>query len=560
MTMLWELVSSIRVGVAGQTFVVNTSGEVVAHPNTALTLGRASIGDRPEMAALMSAGDRSWSGTYDNIEGERVVARSTAISGTDWIIVTEVPAAESTAISRKAMLIAALLVLVLSTVSVFLVDRQMLGLVVRPVRALRDGAERIGAGELTHRMQVSSKDEIGELADAFNDMAGRLSAEQAALRASEERYRLVVENQGEGIGVVDLDERFVLVNPAAEVIFGVATGTLVGRTSLEFVPPEGLAELNRQTAIRAEGTQTTYEMEIVRPDGTRRCLLITGTPQRDDCGRFTGTFGVFRDITERKAAELALQEARDELEQRVLERTADLDRVIATLHVEVQERAQAEEQVRSSLTEKEALLKEIHHRVKNNLQIISSLLSLQAANLHEPQILAIFAESEHRVRSMALIHEKLYRSHDLARINFRDYAEDLLTYLHRSYSDAWGRIQLRVEAEDVMLTVESAVPCGLILNELVNNCFKHAFPGGREGTIVVGIHTNGDGRVHLSVADDGVGLPAGLNLAETTSLGMQLVHSLTEQLGGELSVANGQGASFAVAFAAVEAVEGMPAQ
>ncbi len=379
---------------------------------------------------------------------------------------------------------------------------------------------------------------------------------EEALKQSQARLEALLNAVQAGVIVIDrMTHTIVDANPAALRMLGLPRSAVVGSICHKHVCP---AERGRCPITDLGQTVDCAERVLLKSEGRGVPIIKTVVPINVEGNELL--LESFVDISAQKAVETKLEQARAELEQRVEERTAQLVRLNADLEGEVQERAQAEERVLASLREKEVLLKEIHHRVKNNLQIISSLLSLQATHVQDPQVLGLFNESEHRVRSMALIHEKLYRSHDLARINFREYAEDLLTYLHRSYSDAWGRIQLRVEADDVMLTVESAVPCGLILNELVNNSFKHAFPGGRAGAIVVGIHTNGDGRVHLSVADDGVGLPAGLNLAETTSLGMQLVHTLTEQLGGELSVANGQGASFAVAFAAEEAVEGMPAE
>ena len=178
---------------------------------------------------------------------------------------------------------------------------------------------------------------------------------------------------------------------------------------------------------------------------------------------------------------------------------------------DITERKRAEERIKASLREKEVLLKEIHHRVKNNLQVISSLVSLQADGLADPTLRDLFQDVRDRVRSMALVHEKLYQSANLARVEFADYARSLLALPLAGPRRRRGRVRLTLDLEPVSLSVETAVPCGLILNELVSNALKHAFPGGRGGEVAVALHAGPDGRVRLRVRDNGVGLPAGLD-------------------------------------------------
>ena len=211
------------------------------------------------------------------------------------------------------------------------------------------------------------------------------------------------------------------------------------------------------------------------------------------------------------------------------------------------QRRKAEEQIRMSLKEKEVLLKEIHHRVKNNLQIISSLLNLQSDRVKEPRALDIFRDSQNRIRSMALVHERLYRSRDLAAIDFSQYIQSLAAFLFRSYGGNERKVKLDLDIEEVLLAVDVAIPCGLIINELVSNSLKHAFPGTAVGTIGVSLRRNGD-MCTLIVKDDGVGFPAAVNIRESESLGLQLVHTLATQIGATMEVENLKGAKFALQF------------
>ncbi len=211
-------------------------------------------------------------------------------------------------------------------------------------------------------------------------------------------------------------------------------------------------------------------------------------------------------------------------------------------------RKQAEEDLRASLHEKEILLKEIHHRVKNNMQVISSLLSLQSRHLTDKAAIGMFQESQQRIRSMALVHEKLYQSKDLSRIDFSNYIENLIMFLFHSYQVRSDQIRIKTEVQDILLDINSAIPCGLIINELVMNALKHAFPGGRKGEITVSLQPSGDGKFILSVSDNGVGFPAELDFHKTETLGMQLVNMLVDQLDGTISLEGEPGTRFKVVF------------
>ena len=198
----------------------------------------------------------------------------------------------------------------------------------------------------------------------------------------------------------------------------------------------------------------------------------------------------------------------------------------------------AEEQIKSSLKEKEVLLKEIHHRVKNNLQIISSLLNLQSAEIEDPTASQKFRESQDRVKAMALIHERLYQSSDLAKIDFAGYVRSLTGHLVRSYKVNANAIRLYLEVDSVPMNLDVAIPCGLIINELVSNSFKYAFPRGEGGEISVHFGEEDHRALKLVVQDNGVGFPEETNPENSDSLGLKLVRSLTEQLGGTISYRN----------------------
>jgi len=212
------------------------------------------------------------------------------------------------------------------------------------------------------------------------------------------------------------------------------------------------------------------------------------------------------------------------------------------------ERKQAEEQIKASLKEKEVLLREIHHRVKNNLQVISSMLYIQSGYIKDKEAFEMFKETQNRIKSMALIHEELYQSKDLSKIDVAKYLQKLATDLINSYGIKQEDIKLKMAIHEVLLGVNTAVPCGLIINELVSNSLKHAFPNGKEGEIRVALRSDNANKFALIVSDNGVGFPKDLDFRNTETLGLQLVTTLVKQLGGTIELDRSGGTEFKITF------------
>lgn len=261
---------------------------------------------------------------------------------------------------------------------------------------------------------------------------------------------------------------------------------------------------------KARGQDDTIECEFTFPDG-RTFGFFAIKPSGED---YINIYGM--DLTERKKVENALRKS--------------------------------EERIRASLVEKEVLLKEIHHRVKNNMQVISSLVDLQAHEVKDAAMQDIFRDVVYRVRTMAMVHEKLYQSSDLARVDFADYAQSLLSYLWRVQVAATSGINLDLDLEPIFLPVSVAVPCGLILNELFSNALKHAFVGSNTGKVIVSLRGDPQGKVHLGVRDNGIGLPKEIDWRQAKTLGLRLVQMLARQLHADVMVTGDRGSEFAITF------------
>jgi two-component sensor histidine kinase len=225
----------------------------------------------------------------------------------------------------------------------------------------------------------------------------------------------------------------------------------------------------------------------------------------------------------------------------------------AALRAEISERERAQKALMVSLKEKEMLLKEVHHRVKNNLQVISSLLSLQSQKIHDRRLLEIFTESRHRIQSMALIHEQLYRTSNFYSIQMDEYAKNLVQNLLRTYGGPTRKVDLVVRGKVSGLNINKAVPCGLIINEIVSNSLKHAFPPSfrKSPRINVSMRLSEAKEVHLTVKDNGIGLPEGFTMKKNDSLGMELIRIITEdQLQGKVRISGRAGTTFHINFSA----------
>ena len=229
--------------------------------------------------------------------------------------------------------------------------------------------------------------------------------------------------------------------------------------------------------------------------------------------------------------------------------TGEITHFIA-IKQDITERKRTEEQIRTSLREKEVMLQEIHHRVKNNLQIISSLLDMQSWTVEDPVTRQILQDSQNRVRSMASIHEKLYQSPDLTSIDVAGYVYSVVAYLRQVYNTRGEDITLDIQVDEVSLDLDMAIPCGLIINELVSNALKYAFPPEEKegGEIRVVLRSAGDGQLSLVVSDDGVGLAPDVDLDAPKTLGLRLVDMLTQQLNGTLELDRNGGLAFEIRF------------
>jgi two-component sensor histidine kinase len=273
----------------------------------------------------------------------------------------------------------------------------------------------------------------------------------------------------------------------------------------------------------------------------------------DEVGYLADSFNQMLDKIEESNIEMEM--INGELEQRVKDRTVELEdalesleRALTSLREENEARKKTEQEISKSLKEKEIMLKEIHHRVKNNLQVVSSLLFFQSKKISDPKTLEIFKDGENRVKSMALIHEKLYQADDLANIDFKEYVKNLTNFLFQSYGIDRTKFKLINNVQDIKLGIDTAVPCGLILNELVTNSVKHGFKGKDNGEVKIDMYQQKEDKLLLEVSDNGNGMPNELNIQQSDSLGLRLVSNLTIQLNGKVEFFNENGVTVKVLF------------
>ncbi|MCX5850821.1 MAG: PAS domain S-box protein [Deltaproteobacteria bacterium] len=343
------------------------------------------------------------------------------------------------------------------------------------------------------------------------DVTERKKSEEA-LKESEERYRHLVEQAPAGIYEFDfVNGRFITFNDVILEYTGYEREEMAAMNLADLMTEESLKAYGErmEKLMRGEPVDDSVEYGIRKKDGTVIWVLLNARYIYEE-GTLRSAHVVAHDITERK-------------------------------HME--------EKIKQSLREKEILLQEIHHRIKNNLQIVSSMLSLQSQQLTDLKALELFKDSETRIKSMALIHEKLYLSTDLSHIDFSGYVESLTNRLFQIYNISISQIVPVLEIEPASFSIETAIPCGLIVNELVSNALKYGFPDGRKGTVTVALHVDREaGAYVLTVADTGIGLPAHIHLETVETLGLQLVHDLTHQIDGTVTIERAGGTKFQIHF------------
>ncbi len=466
------------------------------------------------------------------------------------------------------------------------------------------------------------------------DLTERKQAEEA-LRQSEEKYRLLVDNSLEGIVMVDLaDATISFVNPIVSEISGYSQEELLTGRFSDFIHPADVPKLAKVYEERLKGdlSSKTYECRLVTKDGEERWIHVRSAVTMWQNQQVSLAF--LWDITDRMKAEEALRHSEELyrglvettdtgyvvfdgmgrvldanaeyvrltghrnlgeiLGRSVVEWTAEHDRErnaaqvkkclemgsvrnleidyvdrsgkftpveinatviegkdgtkIVGLCRDITDRKETEQHIRASLKEKEVLLREIHHRVKNNLQIMSSLLRLQARHVKDEATRILFQEAEQRVLSMALVHERLYRSKSLAEIDFGRFVEELLGFLRTSYNTRQKNIRVRKTIHRKEFPLDTAIPLGFIITELVTNCFRHAFPENVGGEVHVSLNPLAEGEFRLTVSDNGIGIPEQVDTLSPISLGMKLIRVFVDQLGGSLDISREKGAEFRITF------------
>lgn len=371
------------------------------------------------------------------------------------------------------------------------------------------------------------------------------------LARSGERFKMLFDRASDGVTLVRITEEglpgtFIEVNDAACETLGYSREELLTLSPSDISAP-GRGE-DDATIVKRLGEEghVIFERTQVAKDG--RTIPVEISSHLFELDDRPAVLSVARDITERKKAEVEREKYRHELESMVDKRTGELNATVNRLEGEVEERKRAEEKLEGSLEEKTVLLKEVHHRVKNNMQVISSLLNLQSEQIMDEGVRAKFRESQDRVKSMALIHESLYRSANLARIDFGGYVEQLVNSLHRTYGATAAGVDLKVDVADIPMSVDVAIPCGLIINELVTNAFKHAFHDGRKGEVCISLSQGDGGMLLLMVSNNGIPFPEDIDIRNTESLGLQLVNTLTGQLRGTIELDESHGTAFRITF------------
>ncbi|HWQ20094.1 MAG TPA: histidine kinase dimerization/phosphoacceptor domain -containing protein [Methanotrichaceae archaeon] len=389
----------------------------------------------------------------------------------------------------------------------------------QPFIYLLDLGVGIIVGLVFIRQIVTHKENVSLYAKAQQEISERIHAEEA-LKGSEHRLADIIDFLPDATLVIDNKETVIAWNRAIEVLTGVKSEEMIGKGNYEHalpfygkrrpilidlvLSPQEEVEMSYSN-LRREDKTLVGEAYIPMSGGGKACLWCVASALYDSQGNIVGAIESIRDITERE---------------------------------------RSEEILKASLQEKEVLLKEIHHRVKNNLQIVSSLLKIQSRKIQDKETADAFRDSQNRIKSMALVHEKLYRSDDLSKVYLDEYINKFARDLIWSFGSG-KRVRFYPDLEKISLGIDKAIPFGLILNELITNCIKHAFSAGKLGEIYIGLSSDGH-HLTLTVKDNGIGMPDDIDINAPRTMGLMLVQSLVKQLKGTLEVRSNGGTEFKV--------------
>ena len=348
----------------------------------------------------------------------------------------------------------------------------------------------------------------------------------------------IVESVGQSLLVTGENWRLNYVNPAFAKLIGYSNGDLIGKSLNDFAYQEDLGLLNDARIMQLTGEPITCEIRLVRSDNKVLYVHITGTP-RLNLGKVVGSFMAITNLTDHYTVEL---------EERVYERTAALAKTNEILLTEIIKRKRAEELLNMTLEEKETILREIHRKVKNNLELISSLLYLQSVRTIDEKPMDIISDCQNRVKSMAMIHDKLSSSRDLAKINLEDFVKVLVDNLYQIYKVRRDRIDLTLDVDKILIGVDTAISCGFVINELVSNSLKHAFPGDRKGVIYIEFHSTGEKGFRMVIEDNGIGCKSNKDQKKSNALGLQLVSAVMKHIDGSIKLDSTGGTRLEIDF------------
>lgn len=505
-----DMVDRVYLGDHGWVQIVDRDGTNISHTIKSHVYERVNIRNH----YIVRQGLRGYPGSYRYYnQGEEILANVTVITQTGWPIILCQPSQDAFAqvrIARNVFLSGSLIALMLA----IMIALGSVEKIYRPLAGFAKWAREVATGNYAISLGKNHYREFDELAEDFKMMTGAIQSREQALRDSEERYALSVLGAHDGLWDWDMKKRFFYLSPRLKEILGYEDdeGDTDPKACFKRIHPDDLLRVWKDLKDHLKGISPHFhnEFRILHQDGSYFWVLARGIAVRNLKGHLYRMAGSITDISERR---------------------------------------RHEEQIIASLKEKELLLREIHHRVKNNMQVISSLLRLQSSSTDDRRYTELMKECQNRIHTMSLVHEKLYQSNDLARIDFRDYLENLIHSLFRSYAVSPDKVELQLDVADIKAGIDTAIPCGLIINELVTNALKYAFPNGHSGWIRVGMWLRDDAWVELIVEDNGVGLPDDFDPNQSESLGLQLVSVLVkDQLQGELEVIRKDGTLFKMIF------------